>query len=476
MTMLASVTAMTSLVAAAEWAIGTRGLPAGAIPGPVVRVALAVPIAVIALFAVATPSVLVLTNRTMLDPLVELAHRARRIAQGESVEIPYTRRTDQRGDLARALRDWQDSNQLDQVLLSNAPVGILFLDGQAIRDANPAALAMLRRGRAELQGRAILEFTHPDRQYLADSLAEQAMAGAERMVVESRLLRGDGTWLWSESVIAPVRVGETDSFVVILEDISERKRRAQQAADLQRQMLPAAIPRLDGYELACTFLPAQEVAGDLYDWEELGDGFLDLTLADVMGKGMSAALVMAALRAALRTAPEALGPADRVARAAGAVTFGGGGEEPFVTLFRARLEKATGRLTYVDAGHGYCVVLRAGGGVERLTARSLPLGLGIAGTGALVEGEVRLEPGDTLLVCSDGLLESGDRTERLDDVAVALDERADVGTFVESLMSRVGPQPADDVTVIALHRLDAKPPARSRRDAVQTGGLPRTPC
>src|SRR5207302_10538078 len=113
--------------------------------------------------------------------------------------------------------------------------------------------------------------------------------------------------------------------------------------------------------VAGRWLPAQEVAGDLYDWEDTGDGNLELTVADVMGKGMGAALVMAALRTALRAAPGDLGPAERVTRAAAAMTFGAETEGLFVTLFHGRLALATGRLRYVDACHGYCRIRSATG-------------------------------------------------------------------------------------------------------------------
>jgi phosphoserine phosphatase RsbU/P len=166
---------------------------------------------------------------------------------------------------------------------------------------------------------------------------------------------------------------------------------------------------------------------------------------------MGAALVMAALRTALRTAPGELGPAARVARAGEAMTFGSEGDGLFVTLFHASLEMATGRLRYVDAGHGYCAIRRAGGAVERLEARSLPLGVGLGE--AFREGEVRLEPGDLLLVCSDGLMEVGEETARLEEVLAALDGGDDATAVVERLVARVGTRLSDAATVLALRRL-----------------------
>src|SRR5205807_9219278 len=143
-----------------------------------------------------------------------------------------------------------------------------------------------------------------------------------------------------------VGAGPLHRFVAIIQDISERRREAQWAAAVQREMLPGGSPDLDGYDLACRFVPAQDVGGDLFDWVQRDEGCLDLTVADVMGKGVGAALVMAALRTALRTVSPDLGPAGRVAMAADALTFGTVGDELFVTLFHARLQEATGLLRY----------------------------------------------------------------------------------------------------------------------------------
>src|SRR5205085_11058307 len=120
-----------------------------------------------------------------------------------------------------------------------------------------------------------------------------------------------------------------------------RKRALLRAAQIQRQLLPLTTPDLEGYELSGACVPAEEVAGDFYGWTVAEAGSVDITVADVMGKGVPSALVMAVLRTALRLTPPSFGPGDRV-RAAAASMVGGGDDGLFVTLFHARVDLASG--------------------------------------------------------------------------------------------------------------------------------------
>jgi serine phosphatase RsbU (regulator of sigma subunit) len=247
--------------------------------------------------------------------------------------------------------------------------------------------------------------------------------------------------------------GLPEGFVAIVDDISERKQQMERAAQIQRGLLPQTTPELDGYDIAGACRPAQDVAGDFYDWTLSADGLLDLTVADVMGKGVGPGLVMATLRAVLRAAPTELGPAARVGLAAEFLTLAAEHDGLFVTLFHGRLDLATGVLRYVDAGHGYVVVRRAGGALVRLSERSLPVG--IAPEGEFLEGAVQLEPGDALVVHSDGLVETEERMGDLSDYAGDLEEAADAREMVWRLMRRLPSHLQDDVTVLALRRAPA---------------------
>jgi len=350
-----------------------------------------------------------------------------------------------------------------EILIEQAPVGICRLDREGrLLAVNLTLQRMLGRSMQELRGRRFPDIVHPDdRERDEAGFRTLAEGRLEAVRTESRLVRADGTGLWCSRVASAVRDhdGGVEGFITIVEDVSEGKRQAERAAHIQRHLLPQTVLAIDGYELAAACRPAEDVAGDFYDWVVAPDGCIDLAVADVMGKGVPAALVMAVLRTAIRSAPRALPPAARVRVAAESITHGLGDEGLFVTLFLARLDTATGLLRYVDAGHGYCVVRRLDGELVHLSSRSLPVG--VLDEGAFDEGSARLKPGEALVVYSDGLVEREERTLPLSEYAREL-ESENAESIVRRLMERMPQRPADDVTVMVLRRLTG---AEERREA-----------
>ena len=225
--------------------------------------------------------------------------------------------------------------------------------------------------------------------------------------------------------------------------------RAQQ---VQMGLLPREAPQVDGYELAGACLPSSSVGGDFYDWYPAGDGVV-LTLADVMGKGPAAAILAAAVRAVLRGSAQGDG-VDRAMLHAGAVLHTDLSDSGlFATAFHARLEPATGRVTYADAGHGLTLVVRADGTWERLDALGLPLGVTDEATREL--GETHLDPGDLLVTFSDGVLDLFDGSLRcIPLLAGELLHSPSAEEAVQRLLRLAAvtdPRP-DDITVVALRR------------------------
>ena len=225
------------------------------------------------------------------------------------------------------------------------------------------------------------------------------------------------------------------------------------AAEIQAELLPRDCIPCDGFELAARCMPAREVGGDFYDWQQLPHGRLSLTVGDVMGRGMPAALLMASVRAVLRAVGPDASPASAVQWAATALEEDLTRSGSFVTLFHAHLDLCTSRLTFVDAGHGYVLLRRADGRIEGLHSFGLPLGV-LSGE-IYREGSVILHPGDTLVVYSDGLTEA--RPDLFSDpeiISAIFSGAPSAETLVQSLIevaTSAGPLP-DDLTVALLHR------------------------
>jgi serine phosphatase RsbU (regulator of sigma subunit) len=223
------------------------------------------------------------------------------------------------------------------------------------------------------------------------------------------------------------------------------------AARVQADLLPREMPALPGFELAASCIPAREVGGDFYDWQLPADGVLNLTLGDVTGKGMSAALLMATARAALRAVGQKNQPMVAVALTAHALASDLERTERFVTLFYAQLDTAARRLTYVDAGHGHVFLRRASGALELLPEGGMPLG--IFADEVYKEGELTFAPGDVLVIYSDGLIDALPELQ-LDNAALAAhlahcSSASDIVRALTSLAESAGSLP-DDLTVVAL--------------------------
>jgi serine phosphatase RsbU (regulator of sigma subunit) len=230
------------------------------------------------------------------------------------------------------------------------------------------------------------------------------------------------------------------------------------AAKLQAGLLPQGTPALRGWSLGAVSRPCHAMGGDYYDWELDADG-LRLAVADVSGKGAAAALLMAAVRALVRSRWQ---DAD-LARAAGLTSravFDNVPASRYATAVLARLDPVRGRLRYVNAGHQPPLLVRADGTVHLLATGGFPLGL--METSSYTADEVVLGPGDTLLVFSDGVSEARDRAgvelgpERLADLVRAgrgLDAPALAATLERALDEHSEHAPIeDDRTLLVLKR------------------------
>ncbi len=235
------------------------------------------------------------------------------------------------------------------------------------------------------------------------------------------------------------------------------------AAEIQKRLLPAGDPRFEGFDIAGANVPCYEVGGDYYDFLPIDEDRLGVVIADVSGKGIGAALLMASLRAALLAE---IRPGFDLAAAAGRLNdFVHRSTDPasFVTFFLGVLDRRTGELRYINAGHTPPFVARAPGDVVSLATSGFALGMfpGVAFESAAV----RLEAGDTAVLFTDGIPEARDgegreyseeKLRRLvaDNRGIAaadlcLKVLEDVQAFAAE------GQPCDDITLVVAKRASA---------------------
>jgi phosphoserine phosphatase RsbU/P len=222
------------------------------------------------------------------------------------------------------------------------------------------------------------------------------------------------------------------------------------AAEIQAKLLPRSYPLIPGFEVAALCLPAKQVGGDFFDWQEVCLGVWSFTLGDVMGKGMAAAMLMATVRASLRSVIHNR-PSDALRMAEEALLPDLDNSESFVTLFHAQLHAEIRTFTFVDCGHGYAFLRRAGGKVEDLSPRGLPLG--VPGEKLYEEGTGRMEKGDTLVIYSDGLIDARPELSLNNEILAAnLHGATSAQEMVERLvaLTKQEEQLPDDVTVLVV--------------------------
>jgi phosphoserine phosphatase RsbU/P len=243
------------------------------------------------------------------------------------------------------------------------------------------------------------------------------------------------------------------------------------AREVQQALFPRQFPADGGLEFAGVCLPASGISGDYYDVLTLTDGRLAFAIADISGKGISAAILMSNLHAVLRTlAASGQSPADvcfDLNRHLHQVTGG----LRFATFFYAEWNPAEQKLRYINAGHNAPILFTAQGTV-RLAAGAPPLGI-FRDTGFQEEG-IALRRGDTLVLFSDGVTEAGQEKDnefgeaRLEAVVAAVRARplAEIQQQVlKALHGWVGDELEDDMTLLLVRATGPGQPAAAPKEA-----------
>ena len=279
--------------------------------------------------------------------------------------------------------------------------------------------------------------------------------GADFSASDQRLLSIIATQ--SAQVVENARLMEEQKALEILQE------ELRLAREIQKKLLPKGPPDVAGYDVAGRSEPAKRVGGDYYDFLDLGENRLGLCLADVSGKGITAALLMSNVQATIRSQGRLAQDAGICVARSNDMLHASTDDDKFVTMFYGVLDTATHQLEYCNGGHNPPLLLSDSGDPTLLKTGG-PV-LGVLPGFEYERGQVEFRPGQTLLVYSDGFSEAMNRRfeefgeERIRASAerhAALPPEGLLETLTREVNEFCGDAPqADDMTIMAVRRAAA---------------------
>lgn len=241
--------------------------------------------------------------------------------------------------------------------------------------------------------------------------------------------------------------------------LNRTEQEQDEARKIQRGLMPKSIPHIPGYDIAHAWQPALHVSGDYFDLIPFTEHQLGFCIADVTGKGMPAALLMSNIQAMVHAyASEDTSP-DRLCEKVNRGLAPNLPSDKFVTFFYGMLDTESHCFVFANAGHNPPILVRKDGRVIRLEEGGLVLG--VFADGSYDQGRVYIEPGDRLVLFTDGVTEAlnGDEEEFGDDRLIALTDahrHEDVSIIQQQILDGVTRFCAgvyhDDITVIVAGR------------------------
>jgi serine phosphatase RsbU (regulator of sigma subunit) len=260
------------------------------------------------------------------------------------------------------------------------------------------------------------------------------------------------------------------SYTRIKENLRDRQRMEHELAmarQVQHSFLPAAPPKLAGFEFAAAYRAAREVGGDFYDFLSVADGRLGIVVGDVMGKGMPAALMMVRIMSDMRFIAAGERDPAAILRRLNEGFAQREGETSFVTMLFMALDPAARTLTIANAGH-WPPLLRRGvaGGFKPLEMEEVGFAVGAVPEAQYRQYEVALTPGDCLMTFTDGVTEAEGAggayfgAQRLAQCLNLPEGRPEalVQRVVSDVQSFCGQRPqSDDLTLLCLGVLPEAP-------------------
>jgi len=248
---------------------------------------------------------------------------------------------------------------------------------------------------------------------------------------------------------------------LVLGDHISMKRDIEIAREIQRWLVPRRAPEVPGIDVAFATRPAKTIGGDYYDaFRRATDGPLLIAVADVSGKSVPAAMLMATFQASLRALASAKGSLSDLVAGLNRQVCANSQAGRFTTAFLAELDPATGDLSYLCAGHNPPILKREDGSFERLKSDNIPLGIELKED--YKTGFTRLEPHDLLVIYTDGVTEARNEERNefgearlLSIIQVAGGERSalTLSNIMRNLDEFVGVAPQhDDITCMIVRR------------------------
>jgi len=239
------------------------------------------------------------------------------------------------------------------------------------------------------------------------------------------------------------------------------RRELEMAAVIQSHLHPQEFPAFDGFRLAARSSSSRQVAGDTYDIL-LRDDTLIATVTDVSGKGVGAGMIASGVHAGVRLMAGGVRDLAELAGHVNAYLAGATADNRFATFAMVRISP-NGEIRGVNAGHLPVLIRRQDGSIEEIVSSGLPLG--ILGTATYTQSSARLDPGDLLLLFTDGLTEAEDSdeeefgVERLRTVVASLEEPT-ADRACEEILRAIdrhtdGTPLQDDATLVVVERLKA---------------------
>jgi PAS domain S-box-containing protein len=374
-------------------------------------------------------------------------------------------------DITAQRRARDEAESLSKVVEQTADTVVITDPSGRIEYVNPAFEATTGYSRAEALGARpslLKSGAHPPEFY----------ARMWKTVSEGRVFRGtltnrkkDGQLFLFEQTITPMRGpdGTITRLVSVAKDVTEQRKAARRegtlllARSIQQRFYPTDQPRVPGFDIAGAAFVADEVGGDYFDFIPMPDDQVGIVIADVSGHGIDSALLMAEARAVLRSTVQAMSDPGEVLTVVNRVVARDMDDNRFTTMLLARLDPFTRTVTYASAGHYPGYVLDQSGAVKaELQATGLPLGPFAAAREILSE-HLTLEPGDVLVLVTDGVSESEapdgsffEMARALEVMQSCLDRRATeiVGRLYSATRTFADGVPQnDDITIVVCKAL-----------------------